>query len=37
MEKFKSKRRAGAILFVLGSILLLLAIWDLPEGRPGTQ
>jgi hypothetical protein len=31
MDKLKSKRRAVGILLVLGSILVLLATWDLPE------
>jgi hypothetical protein len=32
MDKLKSKQRAVGILFVLGSILVLIATWDLPEG-----
>jgi hypothetical protein len=31
VEKLKSKRRAVGILLVLGSILVLVATWDLPE------
>ena len=31
MDKLKSKQRAVGLLFVLGSILLLIAAWDLPE------
>jgi len=30
----KNKQRAVGILFVLGTILVLLATWDLPEDRP---
>jgi hypothetical protein len=33
MDKFKSKQRAIGILFVLASILVLIAAWDLPEDR----
>jgi hypothetical protein len=32
MDKLKSKQRAVGILLVLGSILVLIATWDLPEG-----
>jgi hypothetical protein len=32
MDKLKSKQRAVGILLVFGSILVLLATWDLPEG-----
>jgi hypothetical protein len=32
MDKLKSKRRAAGILFILGSILVLLATWDMPDG-----
>ena len=28
------KERAISILFLLGSILVLLATWDVPENRP---
>jgi hypothetical protein len=31
MDKPKSKKRAVGLLLVLGSILVLMAIWDLPE------
>jgi hypothetical protein len=31
MDKLKSKQRAVGILLVLGSILVLLVTWDLPE------
>jgi hypothetical protein len=31
MDRLKSKRRAVGILLVLGSVLVLLATWDLPE------
>jgi hypothetical protein len=30
----KNKQRAIGILLVLGSILVLVATWDLPENRP---
>ena len=29
----KNKQRAVGILLVLGSILVLMATWDLPENR----
>jgi hypothetical protein len=29
-----NKQRAIGILFVLGSILVLMATWDVPERRP---
>jgi hypothetical protein len=32
MENAKTKRRAISILLVAGSILVLLATWNLPEG-----
>jgi hypothetical protein len=32
MDMLKSKQRAVGLLLVLGSILVLVAIWDLPEG-----
>jgi hypothetical protein len=28
------KERAISILFLLGSILVLMATWDMPENRP---
>jgi hypothetical protein len=31
MDKLKSKQRAIGLLFVLGSILVLIATWDIPE------
>ena len=31
MDKQKSRQRAVGILVLLGSILVLLATWDLPE------
>jgi len=34
MEQTKSKQRAVGILLVLGSILVLIALWDLPEDWP---
>jgi hypothetical protein len=30
----KNKQRAIGILLVFGSILVLVATWDLPENRP---
>jgi hypothetical protein len=30
----KNKQRAIGILLVLGSILIMVATWDLPENRP---
>jgi hypothetical protein len=30
----KNKQRAVGILFILGTILVLIANWDLPEDRP---
>jgi hypothetical protein len=33
MDKLKSKQKAIGILFVLASILVLVAAWDLPEDR----
>jgi hypothetical protein len=32
VDKLKSKQRAVGILLVLGSILVLIATWDLPQG-----
>jgi hypothetical protein len=29
----RNKQRAISILFILGSILILMATWDLPEER----
>jgi hypothetical protein len=34
MDNQKSKRRAVGLLLVLGSILVLVAAWDFPEGWP---
>jgi len=31
MDKLNSKQRAIGLLFVLGSILVLIATWDIPE------
>ncbi len=31
MEKSKSKRKAVGILFILGSILVLIATWDMSD------
>jgi hypothetical protein len=31
MDKPNSKQRAVCLLFVLGSILVLIAAWDIPE------
>jgi hypothetical protein len=31
MDNLKSKQRAIGLLFVLGSILVLIATWDIPE------
>ncbi len=34
----RNKQRAISILFVLGSILVLMATWDLPEeGSPNVK
>jgi hypothetical protein len=30
----KNKQRAVGILFLLGTILVLMATWDLPQDRP---
>jgi hypothetical protein len=30
----KNKQRAIGILLVLGSVLVLMATWDLPENQP---
>lgn len=31
MDQLKTKQRAVGILLVLGSILVMMAVWDLPE------
>jgi hypothetical protein len=31
MDKLNSKQRAVGLLLVLGSILVLIATWDMPE------
>ncbi len=31
MDKLNSKHRAVGLLLVLGSILVLIATWDIPE------
>jgi hypothetical protein len=31
MDKLNSKQRAIGLLLVLGSILVLIAAWDIPE------
>jgi hypothetical protein len=31
MDKLNSKQRAVCLLMVLGSILVLIASWDIPE------
>lgn len=33
MNKLKSKQRAIGLLLVFGTILVLVATWDLPDGR----
>jgi hypothetical protein len=32
MDKLKSRQRAVGLLLLVGSILVFLATWDLPEG-----